>query len=423
MNYIDLFAGAGGLSEGFRRQGFDAVAHVEMNSNACMTLKTRACYQYLQEHGQIGQYYQYLRGLMTREQLYANVPNEVTESVINVEISPETITGIFDTIDRRIEQHPEWNGHVDLIIGGPPCQAYSMMGRAAKSAKDRDLTPEEIIEDPRNFLYKMYCRFLRKYHPDMFVFENVPGILTAGKGKYFANIKKYFRTLGYEVQHRELNSSCYGVLQNRKRIIIVGWQRELNHHYPELEEIEHDYTVNDILNDLPKLVPGQVGNGYRRTGQLSPYLQQFHIREIGDVLTQHEARPQLDRDRRIYRKMIRAWNSDHTYMKYNDLPRSLKVYKETKNFADRFKIVEGDMPACHTMIAHIAKDGHYFIHPDISQARSITVREAARIQSFPDNYYFEGGRTAAFTQIGNAVPPLLAEAIARGILQQFQEEE
>ena len=157
-----------------------------------------------------------------------------------------------------------------------------MMGRAAKSAKDRDLTPEEIIEDPRNFLYKMYCRFLRKYHPDMFVFENVPGILTAGKGKYFTNIKKYFRTLGYEVQHRELNSSCYGVLQNRKRIIIVGWQRESNHHYPELEAIEHDYSVNDILNDLPKLAPGQAGNGYRRTGQLPPYLQQLHIREIGD---------------------------------------------------------------------------------------------------------------------------------------------
>lgn len=423
MNYIDLFAGAGGLSEGFRRQGFEAVAHVEMNTNACMTLKTRACFQYLQEHNLLGIYYQYLCGDIDRNGLYANVPAEVTESVINEEITSETIGGIFDVIDDRIANHPEWEDRVDLIIGGPPCQAYSMMGRAAKSAKDRELTPEEIIEDPRNFLYKMYCRFLRRYHPTMFVFENVPGIITAGKGKYFSNIKRYFKTLGYEIEHKELNSADYGVLQNRKRIIIVGWQRDTDHHYPDLTQVQHNFCVNDILNDLPKLIPGQAKSKYRRGTHISAYSQQFNIRTVNDVLTQHHARPQIDRDRKIYRKVILAWNRNHTYLKYNQLSKSLRVYKDTKSFSDRFKIVEGDMPACHTMIAHIAKDGHYFIHPDIKQARSITVREAARIQSFPDNYYFEGGRTAAFTQIGNAVPPLLAEAIATGILQQFPQEE
>ena len=145
------------------------------------------------------------------------------------------------------------------------------------------------------------------------------------------------------------------------------------------------------------------------------------IRTRDDVLTWHIARRQIDRDREIYRIAIRKWFGDHERLTYGELPAELRTHKNTASFLDRYKVVERDNNACHTMVAHISKDGHYYIHPDIDQARSISVREAARIQSFPDNFFFEGPRTAAFVQIGNAVPPLLAKAIAKAIKQEFME--
>jgi DNA (cytosine-5)-methyltransferase 1 len=181
-------------------------------------------------------------------------------------------------------------------------------------------------------------------------------------------------------------------------------------------------TVNDILEDLPAIYPGQSAAHYR-TDKPSQYLIDTGIRTESDILTHHCARTNKPRDIEIYKKVIELWNDGHQRLNYNDLPDELKTHKNRASFLDRFKVVEGDEPCCHTMLAHISKDGHYFIHPDLAQHRSITVREAARIQSFPDNYFFEGPRTAQFTQIGNAVPPLMAKGIADGIMQELRQEE
>ena len=406
-NFIDLFAGAGGLSEGFIQAGFSPIAHVEMNSYAAKTLETRTAYYYLKETNQLNVYRDYIRGKISRDELLKHIPENQLKSVFCETMSDETLPALFDSIDVILEE--KGISKIDVIIGGPPCQAYSLVGRAQSSHME---TP--MAQDPRNELYKLYADFLKKYQPQMFVFENVMGIISANGGTTWENVKTRLRDVGYEIECREQNSKNFGVLQNRRRMIIVGWLKDSGMRYPEFEKKETSAIVNDLLWDLPKLLPGGHAEAYA-TEKYSDYLRNNGLRRAEDVLTHHISRPNKERDIEIYIRTIEMWNNGHKRLNYNDLPDELKTHRNRKAFLDRFKVVEGDESCCHTMLAHISKDGHYFIHPDIKQHRSITVREAARIQSFPDNYFFEGPRTAQFVQIGNAVPPLMAKGIAEGI--------
>lgn len=414
-NFIDLFAGAGGLSEGFLQAGFQPVAHVEMNKYAAKTLETRSAYYYLKNTGNLALYREYLSGKTSRDEFMKQIPSSITKTVINETLSDETLLAVFGTIDgimkiRGIEK-------VDVIVGGPPCQAYSLVGRAQSSHMEVPMK-----DDPRNYLYKLYARFLKKYQPRMFVFENVIGIESAQGGVIWKNLQKYLKRVGYEIECHEQNAQTFGVLQNRRRMIIVGWLKNSGLAYPDFIRKETDAVVNDLFTDLPELHPGESDNTYSKK-KPSSYVTETGIRTKDDVLTLQNSRPNIERDVKIYERAIELWNDGHKRLNYNDLPEELKTHKNRYSFTDRFKVVEGDEHCCHTILAHLSKDGHYFIHPDIRQHRSITVREAARIQSFPDSYYFEGPRTSQFVQIGNAVPPLMARGIAEGIFAQLHWED
>lgn len=413
FNYIDLFAGAGGLSEGFKNQQLNAIAHVEMDLAACKTLTTRTAYHYLKENNLLSIYTDYLKGTISREQLYTFIPSEIKEGIINLGIGEQNNGLIFEKIDRQLDLLT--NKSVDLIVGGPPCQAYSLVGRARSE--------DNMRGDSRNFLYVQYANFLERYQPKMFVFENVIGLLSAGKGVYLENMKRLFNKKGYNIEVFKVNAEDFGVLQKRKRLIIVGWKDDFLPNIPNLEKKSSGDTsfVHNLFSDLPIL---QAGEGvdkavlYRSSG--SDYLKNTNIRKGNDFVTQHIARPHSLQDKEIYKIAVDKWENKMDRLNYNDLPDRLKTHSNRTSFTDRFKVVANNLQSSHTVVAHIAKDGHYYIHNDINQNRSISVREAARLQSFPDNFYFEGvkegaNRTAAFKQIGNAVPPLMANQIAKEI--------
>lgn len=404
LNYIDLFAGAGGLSEGFIREKFEAIAHVEMSAEASDTLRTRVAFHHFQQKKKLNQYYAYLKQDISRNELWNSIPQELLESVINEEITDKSIENIFAKIDLQVDSKK-----VDVIIGGPPCQAYSLVGRS------RD--PNRMKGDKRNFLFRYYAQFLIRYKPKFFVFENVLGLLTAGNAKYLNEMLELFSEIGYSADFQVLNAEEYGVLQKRRRVIIIGRKGKAKFAFPKLETIENSWqTKKDLFFDLPTLIPGQEMQVAKYTKKINEYLQKTETRNGIDYTTQHITRNHNDRDLEIYSLAIDKWINERQRLKYNDIPKRLQTHKNTVAFLDRYKVVDPTGHS-HTVVAHISKDGHYYIYPDKKQIRSISVREAARIQSFPDDYFFEGGRTAAFKQIGNAVPPLMAEKIATSIKQ------
>jgi DNA (cytosine-5)-methyltransferase 1 len=277
--------------------------------------------------------------------------------------------------------------------------------------------------DKRNYLFIYYAEFLKRYQPAFFVFENVTGLLSARDeyGRlYLDSMRKLFLKCGYETEFKVLSSEDYGVLQSRKRIILVGKKGKKVGFYPEPVQWNPHVKVQEVFHDLPKI---KAGDGVLGPCRVKPYYGKWHI-EAGIKnkeslpVTLHQARPNNEQDLEIYRIAVNLWNMKHARLEYNALPNRLKTHHNRDSFNDRFKVVASDLPFSHTIVAHIEKDGHYYIHPDLKQNRSITPREAARLQSFPDDYYFESNngiprRSPAFRQIGNAVPVLLAEKIAK----------
>ena len=405
-----MFAGAGGLTEGFFRNDYDIVSHVEMNPHAAQTLETRVLYHALVAKGRQDIYYQYYNQNLSQEDFLEECRSQgiFDTGVINQKLSSETEDLIIQQVHERLADRNR--GTVDVIIGGPPCQAYSLIGRA------RD--QRGMLDDPRNFLYLHYLKFIEEFKPEIFVFENVPGLLSARKGEIYSDLLKRINKLGYVTRSEPhiLNACDFGVLQDRKRIIFIGWKKEHDFDYPVFESKKPQYTVQAVLGDLPKLEPGMGTDGPQRyrVGRPSGYLRKYGIRNNQKYVRHHVARNNLDRVREIYRIAIRMWNDDKKRLRYDQLPDHLKTHANQTSFLDRYKVVD-DGGLSHSIVAHISKDGNYYIHPDINQARSLTVREAARIQSFPDDYLFEGPRTAQYIQIGNAVPPLMAAGIAEEV--------
>lgn len=385
--FIDLFAGCGGLSEGFYRQGFRAAAHVEINPVACETLRARM------------RYYGY---------------EDAERAVLEMDI---TRPDVIERLEEVVAGQP-----VDLIIGGPPCQAYSSLGRA----KD----DQGMRNDPRNYLFESYVKVLDHYRPKFFVFENVTGILTAKiNGKHIIDTILGALGVHYKVvlrpQECVLNSAHYGVPQIRKRVIIIGVRKDLpmtpeemyagirkTHYDPEMPpeargKLKPYVTVRDAIGELPRLAPGEgepvVPFRSNRDNEFLRRITGESDRELRD----HVARNHNPVDRERYRAMSgNHWTFQELLEKRRDLR-----HEKQRVFGNSYTVQWWDLPS-KTIIAHLYKDGNQFIHPDSSQARTFTVREAARLQSFPDDFEFKGPRTEQYKQIGNAVPPLLAEAIA-----------
>ena len=410
INIVDLFSGAGGLTEGFRGSEFNIVSHVEMDKAACQTLQVREIYYHLKNNNNLNNYNEYLAGNLSFSQLTSSVPESITNKIINLPICEEHIQSIFNRIDAELSENS-----VHGIIGGPPCQAYSTIGRARNESKKH--------EDQRIYLYKYYIEFLRKYSPDFFIFENVKGLLSykdVDGNLLFPKIEKDFQNaLGensYVLQHQIINSADFGVPQKRERLIIFGRKPSFNgfNFFDDLSHFKtNPPTLNELFYDLPIMKNGETNNDYRPVEPVE-FVKKF-IRTEEFPLTQNISRKNNLNDLEIYKIVVQEKLNTNNNLKYSDLPQELIKHKKSNIFLDRFKALQGDSIS-HTVVAHISKDGHYYIHPDINQNRSISVREAARIQTFPDDFYFENSRTAAFKQIGNAVPPLLSKAFGKVIM-------
>lgn len=440
---IDLFAGCGGLGEGFIQAGFEIIGQIEMDYWACETLKTRHLYYELKKRKKLHLYYKYVKGLVSQEEIFKKFP-DIAKLIMGRVIGVEFGEMQIDEIIKKIEFAKKLSSanKINVVIGGPPCQAYSLAGRA------RD--PDRMEKDKRHFLYEHYLQILEKIQPDFFVLENVPGLITAeAKGQeIFFRMIEDFKNISpsYEIapsfdeyyqnpRQYLVESSHFGVPQRRKRVIFIGYKKIILSKAPTIKEVFQKilkkrklkyagYTVSDAIGDLPSLKPGEGSDGWLgdyMNESITPY-QNFMKKNSCGVLN-HKARSHMESDLERYEFFIKYHLNGNKAATLTDLinerPDLTPAHNHLDKFLDRFKVQWWFQPAS-TITAHLSKDGHHFIHPDISQCRSFTVREAARCQSFPDNFKFEGPRTEQFRQVGNAVPPLLAKVIAQHILVELK---
>lgn len=398
INTIDLFAGCGGLCEGFEMAGFfNTLACVEWEKAPCENLKKHLCEKWN---------YSNTDEIVMRFDIQRS--KELFEGWNDIEYG--TASGLNSVIG---------NKDVQLIVGGPPCQAYSIAGRVRDENGMRD--------DYRNFLFESYIKVVKKYEPKAFVFENVPGILSASPtGEPIINIiRKAFDEAGYtmigDLSKAIIDFSEYGVPQNRKRIIILGLRKEiykdktndlLEYFYLTLlpkYKVERKPTVKEAIGDLEPLYPlkEEIKVNRKRLSHSLPKIPKEN----------HYSRWHSKRDQKIFKLLAEDIETGEN--KYVSAEALKKLYtQETgkKSNVHKYYVLRWNEQS-NLIPAHLYKDGLRHIHPDSKQARSITVREAARLQGFPDDYVFIGTQAEQFKMIGNAVPPTFSKKLAEAIYE------
>lgn len=408
LTFIDLFAGCGGLSEGFLQSGeYEALAHVEWEMPMITTLRNRLVEKWNHSDEDALKRVIHFDIQKTDELIKGKWGNETLNSYSSTNHEVIKQKGLRGLIGKQ---------KVNLIIGGPPCQAYSIAGRAQDKNSMKD--------DYRNYLFESFVKVVDEFKPDVFVFENVPGLLSATPGgkPVTERIYEAFNEVGYEIRKPELlkksvyTASELGVPQKRNRVIIIGVKKStkisLEELYNEIDILKKKNTpknVRDTIGHLPKFKPlkkQKKVNGKNISHEL--------VKE--DIVKFHDARFHNERDVEIFRKWLKnEMNKSASQNKiafYNDLMGKKSNHAKYRN-------LEWDKPS-PTVVAHLYKDGLMFIHPDVNQARSITVKEAALLQSFPDDFEFIGSQGFAFKMIGNAVPPEMAKNIAVAISQKLK---